>query len=171
MSSENQSLRQMIEQMRRISETVVSARWHRVAIWLIVLCIIGWMTSINAKLVDKTRDSVVLGAMATALPPTLLCDREGVVIFSNASALIFLEEEFFPKVWGHPITEWMTPELAKSHKTYFAEANKLPLGTKVPLETEFIVKGSSKSVTVNIDIESVNKERVFKVTWEDRESE
>lgn len=155
--------------MKKASETLVSARWHRIGIWVAMLCLVGWLTYTSNRLYESDRDSVILAAMVTNLPPTLICNRDGVIVFANPQAILFFGVEHNPELLGHNITEWMMPELALKHDHYFQDANRMPLGAMETLKTEFIVHGTAKPVSLEITVSTVNGDRVFTLKWTNRE--
>jgi len=154
-----------MEVLKKISETVVSARWHRALIWVVMLGIMAMLWHLNEEHQESSNDVMVLGSMFVSEPPTMLCDADGTVVYVNSSGLSFLGEEYLPKVQGHSITDWMEPKLAALHVERFKDANMRPLGSLKPLSTEFLVKGELKPATVNIQVVEVNGARVFRVQW------
>ena len=104
-----------MEVLKKISEKVVSARWHRALIWVVMLGIMAMLWHLNEEHQESSSGAMVLGSMFVSEPPTILCDSDGAVVYVNSSGLKFLGEEYLPKVQGHPITDWMEPKLAALH--------------------------------------------------------
>jgi len=161
----------MMSQLKKISETVVSARWHRGLLWLAMALVMAGMFFANAQLYKTDRDSAVLASMITSLPPTLICDRDGTIVFNNPQALVFFEEDHIPKIRGHSVKEWMRPELAAKHEKYFQDVTRRPLGAMEILETEFIVHEKPKPVYLKIVVGVVNGDRIFTLTWAERDEQ
>ena len=86
-------------------ETVMHARWHRMAIWVAMLGIMAMLWHLNEEHQESFDDAMVLGSMFVAEPPTMLCDSDATVVYVNSSGLKFLGEERLPMVQGHPITD------------------------------------------------------------------
>ena len=154
-----------METLRKISETVVTPRWHRAIIWFALLGIVIALSFSNARHNESEVDSVVLGAMATTMPPTVLCDSDGVIVFANTTAMEFLKEDLVQSIRGKSVITWMTPGVAAEHIERFKQANELPLGPVRPLDADLIVHGEPHPVILSIMVAEVKGDRVFRVTW------
>ena len=130
-----------------------------VIVWLVFLtCVamfgaVRWemLASVNRAFAENAAQ--MQGLVASQVEqdvPTIVTNWKGDITRCNAAMLRLLDEEYFPKVEGHNIAEWMQPEMAIEHDRTIREAKVERRDVDMEIDCEIMVNGEAIPITASM---------------------